>query len=195
MWGKRPSNWSSDCRNTDLEDWSVPVCRWCVWRSVWSGWRSLWGFRWYLGALRWTEDGAVGEWKSLSRGFCERSDCCPGPPLTLHPPPLNCQKPRLLTRTSIRTLPVLSVLVCVRTSQSSFSFSSLTVTKTVCAEQCDGRCFGPYVSNCCHRECAGGCSGPKDTDCFVRQTSSSLFIYFPHFLAPPHPQCLLEPPL
>lgn len=43
------------------------------------------------------------------------------------------------------------------------------MTKTVCAEQCDGRCFGPYVSDCCHRECAGGCSGPKDTDCFVRQ--------------------------
>uniref|UniRef100_A0A8C7GT67 Receptor protein-tyrosine kinase n=1 Tax=Oncorhynchus kisutch TaxID=8019 RepID=A0A8C7GT67_ONCKI len=41
------------------------------------------------------------------------------------------------------------------------------VTKTVCAEQCDGRCFGPWVSNCCHRECAGGCSGPKDTDCFA----------------------------
>uniref|UniRef100_A0A8B9RRG4 receptor protein-tyrosine kinase n=1 Tax=Accipiter nisus TaxID=211598 RepID=A0A8B9RRG4_9AVES len=42
------------------------------------------------------------------------------------------------------------------------------ITKTVCAEQCDGRCYGPYVSDCCHRECAGGCSGPKDTDCFVR---------------------------
>lgn len=42
------------------------------------------------------------------------------------------------------------------------------VTKTVCAEQCDGRCYGPYVSDCCHRECAGGCYGPKDTDCFVR---------------------------
>uniref|UniRef100_A0AAY4DJG0 Receptor protein-tyrosine kinase n=1 Tax=Denticeps clupeoides TaxID=299321 RepID=A0AAY4DJG0_9TELE len=41
-----------------------------------------------------------------------------------------------------------------------------SLTKTVCAEQCDGRCFGPYVSDC-HRECAGGCSGPKDTDCFA----------------------------
>uniref|UniRef100_A0AAQ6A5J4 Receptor protein-tyrosine kinase n=1 Tax=Amphiprion ocellaris TaxID=80972 RepID=A0AAQ6A5J4_AMPOC len=46
-------------------------------------------------------------------------------------------------------------------------FTSWAVTKTVCAEQCDGRCFGPYVSDCCHRECAGGCSGPKDTDCFA----------------------------
>uniref|UniRef100_A0AAQ4Q005 receptor protein-tyrosine kinase n=1 Tax=Gasterosteus aculeatus aculeatus TaxID=481459 RepID=A0AAQ4Q005_GASAC len=45
--------------------------------------------------------------------------------------------------------------------------SSVTLTKTVCAEQCDGRCFGPYVSDCCHRECAGGCYGPKDTDCFA----------------------------
>ncbi|CAB1327586.1 unnamed protein product [Coregonus sp. 'balchen'] len=45
--------------------------------------------------------------------------------------------------------------------------SGLGLTKTVCAEQCDGRCFGPYVSNCCHKECAGGCSGPKDTDCFA----------------------------
>uniref|UniRef100_A0A672GT92 receptor protein-tyrosine kinase n=1 Tax=Salarias fasciatus TaxID=181472 RepID=A0A672GT92_SALFA len=43
----------------------------------------------------------------------------------------------------------------------------MSLTKTVCAEQCDGRCFGPYVSDCCHRECAGGCSGPKDTDCFA----------------------------
>uniref|UniRef100_A0A8C1RR18 Receptor tyrosine-protein kinase erbB-4 n=1 Tax=Cyprinus carpio TaxID=7962 RepID=A0A8C1RR18_CYPCA len=47
------------------------------------------------------------------------------------------------------------------------SNSSSSLTKTVCAEQCDGRCFGPYVSDCCHRECAGGCSGPKDTDCFA----------------------------
>uniref|UniRef100_A0AAX7UWJ3 receptor protein-tyrosine kinase n=1 Tax=Astatotilapia calliptera TaxID=8154 RepID=A0AAX7UWJ3_ASTCA len=45
--------------------------------------------------------------------------------------------------------------------------SSVTLTKTVCAEQCDGRCFGPFVSDCCHRECAGGCYGPKDTDCFA----------------------------
>uniref|UniRef100_A0A8C1W6Z9 Receptor protein-tyrosine kinase n=1 Tax=Cyprinus carpio TaxID=7962 RepID=A0A8C1W6Z9_CYPCA len=53
-------------------------------------------------------------------------------------------------------------------SNQSFTFVfAVTVTKTVCAEQCDGRCFGPYVSNCCHRECAGGCFGPKDTDCFA----------------------------
>lgn len=63
--------------------------------------------------------------------------------------------------------------VCVRPLKSSLLFfpTSWPVTKTVCAEQCDGRCFGPYVSDCCHRECAGGCSGPKDTDCFVRRTA------------------------
>lgn len=62
----------------------------------------------------------------------------------------------------------MSVKVCARPLKFSL-FTSWAVTKTVCAEQCDGRCFGPYVSDCCHRECAGGCSGPKDTDCFVRQ--------------------------
>ncbi|KAI5615178.1 receptor tyrosine-protein kinase erbB-4 precursor, partial [Silurus asotus] len=41
------------------------------------------------------------------------------------------------------------------------------LTKTVCADQCDSRCFSPYVSDCCHRECAGGCLGPKNTDCFA----------------------------
>lgn len=99
----------------------------------------------------------------------------------------------------MRTLAVLSVFLCVRPSRSSFSFPSLTVTKTVCAEQCDGRCFGPYVSDCCHRECAGGCSGPKDTDCFVRQNFIQPLYIFPSFshisaqLGPP-PQCLLDPP-
>uniref|UniRef100_A0A8D0DID5 Receptor protein-tyrosine kinase n=1 Tax=Sander lucioperca TaxID=283035 RepID=A0A8D0DID5_SANLU len=56
--------------------------------------------------------------------------------------------------------------MCVRPLKFCL-FTSWAVTKTVCAEQCDGRCFGPYVSDCCHRECAGGCSGPKDTDCFA----------------------------
>lgn len=44
---------------------------------------------------------------------------------------------------------------------------SLSVTKTVCAPQCNGRCFGRSPSECCHMECAGGCTGPQDTDCFV----------------------------
>uniref|UniRef100_A0A8C7GX37 Receptor protein-tyrosine kinase n=1 Tax=Oncorhynchus kisutch TaxID=8019 RepID=A0A8C7GX37_ONCKI len=72
-----------------------------------------------------------------------------------------------------------SLFPCLDSSQSNasvmgtcyivmlFPFCLSPVTKTVCAEQCDGRCFGPWVSNCCHRECAGGCSGPKDTDCFA----------------------------
>ncbi|XP_031423059.1 receptor tyrosine-protein kinase erbB-3 isoform X2 [Clupea harengus] len=41
------------------------------------------------------------------------------------------------------------------------------LTKTVCAPQCNGRCFSPSPSACCHMECAGGCSGPLDTDCFA----------------------------
>ncbi|XP_056158078.1 receptor tyrosine-protein kinase erbB-3-like [Lampris incognitus] len=41
------------------------------------------------------------------------------------------------------------------------------LTKSVCAPQCNGRCFGRSPSECCHMECAGGCSGPLDTDCFV----------------------------
>uniref|UniRef100_A0A7N6A2B8 Receptor protein-tyrosine kinase n=1 Tax=Anabas testudineus TaxID=64144 RepID=A0A7N6A2B8_ANATE len=42
-----------------------------------------------------------------------------------------------------------------------------TMTKTVCAPQCNSRCFGRNPSECCHNECAGGCTGPLDTDCFA----------------------------
>ncbi|XP_054639834.1 receptor tyrosine-protein kinase erbB-3-like [Dunckerocampus dactyliophorus] len=41
------------------------------------------------------------------------------------------------------------------------------LTKTICAPQCNGRCFGRNPSECCHNECAGGCTGPLDTDCFA----------------------------
>uniref|UniRef100_A0A674NXZ7 Receptor protein-tyrosine kinase n=1 Tax=Takifugu rubripes TaxID=31033 RepID=A0A674NXZ7_TAKRU len=41
------------------------------------------------------------------------------------------------------------------------------MTKTVCAPQCNFRCFGRSPSECCHSECAGGCTGPLDTDCFA----------------------------
>ncbi|XP_066564643.1 receptor tyrosine-protein kinase erbB-3a isoform X2 [Amia ocellicauda] len=41
------------------------------------------------------------------------------------------------------------------------------LTKTVCAPQCNGRCFGTDPSECCHIECAGGCTGSQDTDCFA----------------------------
>uniref|UniRef100_A0A8C7F6A1 Receptor protein-tyrosine kinase n=1 Tax=Oncorhynchus kisutch TaxID=8019 RepID=A0A8C7F6A1_ONCKI len=44
---------------------------------------------------------------------------------------------------------------------------SPSVTKTVCAPQCNGRCFGTSPRDCCHIECAGGCSGPQDMDCFA----------------------------
>lgn len=58
-------------------------------------------------------------------------------------------------------------LLPVLSSEMFVFFLPPPVTKVVCAEQCDGRCYGRSVSECCHRECAGGCSGPKDTDCFV----------------------------
>ncbi|XP_060925022.1 receptor tyrosine-protein kinase erbB-3a [Limanda limanda] len=47
------------------------------------------------------------------------------------------------------------------------SDSCQILTKTVCAPQCNRRCFGRSPSECCHIECAGGCTGPLDTDCFV----------------------------
>lgn len=55
---------------------------------------------------------------------------------------------------------------------NSYAFSSPIVTKTICAPQCNGHCFGPNPNQCCHDECAGGCSGPQDTDCFVRTVST-----------------------
>ncbi|XP_036007422.1 receptor tyrosine-protein kinase erbB-3a isoform X3 [Fundulus heteroclitus] len=42
-----------------------------------------------------------------------------------------------------------------------------TLTKTICAPQCNSRCFGRNPNECCHIECAGGCKGPLDTDCFA----------------------------
>uniref|UniRef100_A0A8C4Z8Z9 Receptor protein-tyrosine kinase n=1 Tax=Gadus morhua TaxID=8049 RepID=A0A8C4Z8Z9_GADMO len=39
------------------------------------------------------------------------------------------------------------------------------ITKTICAPQCNGRCFGRSPGDCCHMECAGGCTGPHDTNC------------------------------
>ncbi|XP_041954117.1 receptor tyrosine-protein kinase erbB-3b isoform X1 [Alosa sapidissima] len=41
------------------------------------------------------------------------------------------------------------------------------LTKTVCAPQCNGHCFGPSPRECCDVECAGGCSGALNTDCFA----------------------------
>uniref|UniRef100_H3DC71 Receptor protein-tyrosine kinase n=1 Tax=Tetraodon nigroviridis TaxID=99883 RepID=H3DC71_TETNG len=41
------------------------------------------------------------------------------------------------------------------------------LTKTVCAPQCNDRCFGTSPRDCCHVECAAGCKGPLDTDCFA----------------------------
>uniref|UniRef100_A0A674B262 receptor protein-tyrosine kinase n=1 Tax=Salmo trutta TaxID=8032 RepID=A0A674B262_SALTR len=41
------------------------------------------------------------------------------------------------------------------------------LTKTVCAPQCNGRCFGTSPRDCCHIECAGGCTASQDMDCFA----------------------------
>uniref|UniRef100_A0AAX7VJ06 Receptor protein-tyrosine kinase n=1 Tax=Astatotilapia calliptera TaxID=8154 RepID=A0AAX7VJ06_ASTCA len=41
------------------------------------------------------------------------------------------------------------------------------LTKTVCAPQCNSRCFGTSPRDCCHIECAAGCKGPQDVDCFA----------------------------
>ncbi|KAF5902062.1 receptor tyrosine-protein kinase erbB-3-like isoform X1, partial [Clarias magur] len=49
----------------------------------------------------------------------------------------------------------------------SLGLTHLTVTKTVCAPQCHGRCFGPSPHQCCYTECAGGCNGTKDTECIA----------------------------
>uniref|UniRef100_A0AAX7TX74 Receptor protein-tyrosine kinase n=1 Tax=Astatotilapia calliptera TaxID=8154 RepID=A0AAX7TX74_ASTCA len=44
---------------------------------------------------------------------------------------------------------------------------SAILTKTVCAPQCNSRCFGTSPRDCCHIECAAGCKGPQDVDCFA----------------------------
>ncbi|KAM9408215.1 receptor tyrosine-protein kinase erbB-3-like [Pholidichthys leucotaenia] len=48
------------------------------------------------------------------------------------------------------------------------------LTKTVCAPQCIGRCYGVNSSDCCHIECAGGCTGPLNTDCFACRNFRNL---------------------
>ncbi|XP_062272115.1 receptor tyrosine-protein kinase erbB-3a [Scomber scombrus] len=42
-----------------------------------------------------------------------------------------------------------------------------SLTKSVCAPQCNGRCFGRTPGECCHIECAGGCTGNLNTNCFA----------------------------
>ncbi|KAG8002681.1 Receptor tyrosine-protein kinase erbB-3 [Nibea albiflora] len=52
----------------------------------------------------------------------------------------------------------------------NIQYNGERVTKTVCAPQCNGRCFGTSPRDCCHIECAAGCKGPLDVDCFCPQT-------------------------
>lgn len=64
-------------------------------------------------------------------------------------------------------LPGSRKLTLTAVSAPLFSLFVATVTKTVCAPQCNDRCFGTSPRDCCHIECAAGCKGPLDTDCFV----------------------------
>ncbi|EPQ02825.1 Epidermal growth factor receptor [Myotis brandtii] len=41
------------------------------------------------------------------------------------------------------------------------------LTKTICAQQCSGRCRGKSPSDCCHNQCAAGCTGPRESDRLV----------------------------
>lgn len=40
------------------------------------------------------------------------------------------------------------------------------LNKVVCADQCDGRCFGTAPNACCHQECAAGCNNATKRDCW-----------------------------
>ncbi|XP_067406463.1 epidermal growth factor receptor isoform X2 [Emydura macquarii macquarii] len=42
-----------------------------------------------------------------------------------------------------------------------------TLTKSICAQQCSGRCRGKEPSDCCHNQCAAGCTGPRESDCLA----------------------------
>ncbi|XP_028917874.1 epidermal growth factor receptor isoform X1 [Ornithorhynchus anatinus] len=64
-----------------------------------------------------------------------------------------------------------------------------TLTKTICAQQCSGRCRGRSPSDCCHNQCAAGCTGPRESDCLVcrkfrdeatcKDTCPTLMLYNP----------------
>lgn len=76
------------------------------------------------------------------------------------------------TRTSVRSVSEeiktnIHAHTCALLTSVQPSLSCLSVTKMVCAPQCNGRCFGTSPRDCCHIECAAGCRGPLDTDCFV----------------------------
>lgn len=178
--------WSTNCWKINVGNWRVPVCRTCFW----TGWRWHKGFRlfwiWGLGfqlLLRGHKMEMFEEEKITVDIFARESTV-----LQVHRWPSahlwNAKIPYcwMHFHDDAGSVDCLCVPVLETPLFLFFLFFPLTVTKTVCAEQCDGRCFGPYVSNCCHRECAGGCSGPKDTDCFVRHTLPSFFIYSPHSL-------------
>uniref|UniRef100_A0A8C6M8F0 receptor protein-tyrosine kinase n=1 Tax=Nothobranchius furzeri TaxID=105023 RepID=A0A8C6M8F0_NOTFU len=68
---------------------------------------------------------------------------------------------------SLRT-PLCKSISQANTMEKIHLYVFFSVTKMVCAPQCNGRCFGTSPRDCCHIECAAGCKGPLDVDCFVR---------------------------
>ncbi|KAG8452434.1 hypothetical protein GDO86_004292 [Hymenochirus boettgeri] len=55
-----------------------------------------------------------------------------------------------------------------------------TLTKTICAEQCNARCFGKFPTECCHDECAGGCTDSSNLKCFVCRHFNDSGACVPH---------------
>uniref|UniRef100_A0A8C6MA02 receptor protein-tyrosine kinase n=1 Tax=Nothobranchius furzeri TaxID=105023 RepID=A0A8C6MA02_NOTFU len=67
---------------------------------------------------------------------------------------------------SLRT-PLCKSISQANTMEKIHLYVFFSVTKMVCAPQCNGRCFGTSPRDCCHIECAAGCKGPLDVDCFA----------------------------
>uniref|UniRef100_A0A8C5MKE9 Receptor protein-tyrosine kinase n=1 Tax=Leptobrachium leishanense TaxID=445787 RepID=A0A8C5MKE9_9ANUR len=57
-------------------------------------------------------------------------------------------------------------------------------TKTICAQQCNRRCYGTMPTECCHDECAGGCTGSTNSQCVACRHFNNDGQCVPHC---PHP--------
>lgn len=93
----------------------------------------------------------------------------PSPPLSSQNVSVNSRKCTETEREAITTRHNMHTCTLVTSVQPVLLCFS--VTKTVCAPQCNGRCFGTSPRDCCHIECAAGCKGPLDIDCFVSAPS------------------------
>ncbi|KAM8977527.1 receptor tyrosine-protein kinase erbB-3-like [Pelodytes ibericus] len=54
------------------------------------------------------------------------------------------------------------------------------LTKTICAQQCNGRCYGRKPTECCHDECAGGCTGSSALQCVACRQFNNDGACVPH---------------